>query len=331
MGTGRVTHLSVRGLALFVLAAMLTPSSLAGEPMERPVLIGSLASSFGFSGTTLGLRDGLEELGYRENEQYVLGMRFTQGDPSLLPAAARDLIENGVDILYVEGDNALRAAQLATREIPIVFAGVSNPVKSGLVQSFARPGGNVTGVSGLSAELAAKRLELFRELLPGLKRVLFPYDRADLHAVAEAEYYRVAARQLGIILEEQPLGTQDEAREALARIRKGAVDGILATYLVPLNIPGFILEAESREGIPAMYAAGFWPDRSGFASYAPDYYSSGRQAARLVDKIIRGANPGEIPVEVNMDFELVINLKTAKALGIEIPPEALYQADRIIR
>jgi putative ABC transport system substrate-binding protein len=278
----------------------------------------------------VGLRDGLVELGYRENEQFVIGVRFTQGDLTALPAAARELVQYGVDIIFATEDSPAKAAQMVTTRIPIVFSIVTDPVGLGLIESFARPGGNITGVADLQLELNPKRLELFRELVPNLKRVLFPYDAADARAVAAAQVYRETAHRLGITLIEKPVRTEEEARATLAQISKEEVDGILEPPQASLNIPGFSLEIAGQQRIP-MFAGPFWVERGGFASYGPDFHETGRQAARLMDKILKGAKPAEIPVEVNQKVEFVINLKVAKALGITIAPEVLYRADRIIR
>jgi putative ABC transport system substrate-binding protein len=279
----------------------------------------------------VGLRDGLLALGYRENQDFVLGVRFTQGDVTALPAAARELVQLGADLIFTTATNATRAAQMATQQIPIVFAGAVDPLGAGLIQSFARPGGNITGVTDLSLELGPKRLQVFQELIPGLKRVLFLYDATDAYAVKEAGVYRDAARRLGIELVERAVQSEAEARTALAQVQQGEVDGILKPNSLSLNIPGFILETTTQQRLPSMFDAAFWVEQGGLASYGPDFYETGRQAARLVDKIVKGANPGEIPVEVNPKIEFTINLKTAAALGLTIAPEVLYQASRLVR
>jgi putative ABC transport system substrate-binding protein len=212
-----------------------------------------------------------------------------------------------------------------------VFAGSDDPIGEGLIQSFARPGGNITGVADLTLELGPKRLQLFQEMLPGLRRVLFPYDASDAFALKEAETYRRAAHQLGIELVEKPVHTSEEAQDMLSRMQPGEVDGVLPPICCALNIPGFVLDLMPAKRIPALFDSAFWPERGAFASYGQDFYEQGRQAARLVDKILNGQPPAEIPVEVNSKLEFVINLKTAKALGLTIAPVVLFQADRIIR
>ncbi len=319
------------GLALLGLLAGSGLHGGSADSAERtgPVKIGALTQSWGPTPTVAGLRDGLLALGYREGEQFVIGVRFTQGDTTLLPAAAEGLIQDGADILFPTDSNAAQAAQKVTSRIPIVFAVVSDPVELGLVQSFARPGGNITGVTDLDLELGPKRLELFREMIPRLKRVLFLYNPRDAYAVAGARVYRDAARRLGIILVEQTVRTEEEARASLAKVRKAEVDGILAPTSLSLNIPGFVLEATAR-GIPTMFNGAFYVERGGLASYAPDFYESGRQAARLVDKILKGEDPGRIPVEQPTKFELVINMKVAKVLKLRLGPAVLQSVNRVI-
>jgi len=318
-------------IALVLVSGGLLTSSAGAEERTYPIKIGVLTIGWGPTPATVGLRDGLLKLGYRENEDFVIGVRFTQGDLAALPAAAHDLVQYGVDIIFASTDGAAQAVQQATSQIPIVFAEVNDPLGIGLIQSFARPGGNITGVTDLHLELGPKRLELFREIVPGLKRVLFLYDANHAHAAVEAERYRDAARRLGIELAEKAVRTQEEARAALAQIQRNKIDGILAPYQANLNIPGFILEVASQWAIPTMFNTTFFVEGGGLAQYGPEYYESGRQAARLVDKILKGADPAQIPVEVNAKIEFVINLKVAKALGLTITPEVLYRADRIIR
>lgn len=318
-------------LSLLVGGRGFTP--FAGDAAEgaRPVRIGVLTPSWGPTPQVIGLRDGLRRLGYHEGEQFVIGVRFTKGNLAALPTAARDLIQLGVDLFFTHRDDAAKAAQMATTRIPIVFVGVNDQVGLGLVQSYSKPGSNITGVTDLELGLGPKRLEVFREMVPGLKRVLFPYDQADAHSVAGAKVYRDAGRRLGIELVEKTVRTEEEARTLLSRVREGEVDGILRPASPSLNIPGFILEFAADQEIPTMFNGGFWVERGALASYGPDEYDSGRQAACLVDKILKGTAPAAIPVEVNTKIEFAINLNVAKVLGLRIAPQILYRADRLVR
>ena len=326
-----------RGLKWLALCAMLLitsglfPGSSSAAERDGPVRIGVLTPSWGPPPQVVGLRDGLQELGYREGEHFVIGVRFTQGDLMALPAVARELVKLGPDLIFAHRDGAAQAAINATDRIPIVFVGVNDPVELGLIQSFARPGGKITGVTDLRLKLGPKRLEVFHEMVPGLKRVLYLYNPTDTYSVMGAKVYREAARRLGIELVEKTVRTEEEARVALAQVRKGEVDGILRPSSPSLNIPGFILEAAAQRAIPTMFNSTFWVERGALASYGPDEYETGRQAARLVDKILKGAKPAEIPVEVNTKIRFTINMKVAKALGLAIAPEVLYRADKVIR
>jgi putative ABC transport system substrate-binding protein len=236
-------------------------------------------------------------LGYREDQDFFLGIRFTQGDRSELPTAARDLVRQEVDLIFVDSDESVKPAQQATRQIPIVFASMaSDPLRLGAIESFARPGGNVTGVADLALDLGPKRLQVFQELVPHLKRVLFPYNPV-VDDAPRVRVYQDAAHLLGIELIAKPVRTEIEAQVTISQIKQGEVDGILAPYSITLNIPGFVLETGIQHGIPTMFNSAFFVERRGLASYGPDFYETGKQAARLVDKILKGANPAEIPVE----------------------------------
>jgi putative ABC transport system substrate-binding protein len=297
----------------------------------RLVKIGALTESWGPTPAIVGLRDGLRELGYREDRDFTIGVRFTQGKAADLPAAAHDLVRHRVDVIVsTESETATKAARMATNQIPIVFIGSGDPVGLGLVQSLARPGGNITGIADVDSELVPKRMEIFRELVPGLKRVLIPYDATNADAVAQLAVHREAARRLGLTLVERPLRSEEEARAAITGLRKGEADGIFSLRFLSLNISGFILEIAARGVLPTMFHIPFFVERGGLVSYSANYHELGRQAARLVDKILKGANPATLPVEQPTKFTLVINVKTATSLGLTIPPSLLLRADRVI-
>lgn len=321
-----------RSLPLFS-TVQFTNRSYAAE-RTKPIRIGVLTPTYGSNAPALvGLRDGLLELGYLEHAHFVIDLRFTQGGrgaSASLPVAARELVQLGVNLIFVHGGGSAKAAQMATDRIPIIFVGVNDPVGIGLIQSFARPGGNITGVTDLELALGPKRLEVFREVVPGLKRVLYIYDPNDAYSVAGVKVYRDAARRLGIELVEKAVRTQEETRVALAQALKGDVDGILRPASPSLNIPGFIIRRAGR-AIPTMFNSTFYVERGALASYGTGAYESGRQAARLVHKILKGVAPAEIPVEVITKIEFAINLEVAKSLGLRIAPEVLYRADKVIK
>lgn len=316
---------------MLVVLQLLLICGLGAAERNKPIHIGVLTDSWGPTPGVLGLRDGLKEMGYRENEDFVIGVRFTQGNIAVLPQAARELVKQGIDILFTNNPAPAKAAQMATSRIPIVFYGAGDPIGLGLIKSFARPGGNITGVTDLDLELDSKRLEIFKEMIPGLTRVLFPYDKVDAFAVAQAKIFRDSARRLKITLIEKAVLSQKEAQTTFDDLKRDEIHGIVVPRSLSFNIPGLALEAMSRQRIPTMFFGPWYVEQGGLASYGPDFYKSGRQAARLVDKILKGTDPREIPVEVNNNIEFVVNLKVATALGIKIVPEALYRATRVIR
>ena len=325
------------GLRSLALGIVLAVFGLGGDPVaaQRParlVQIGALTESWGPTPAIIGLRDGLVALGYREDKDFTIGIRFTQGESGELLTAARELVRRGADIIVTtEGGNTAKAAQLATDRIPIVFIGGGDPVQLGLVKSLARPGGNLTGIASLDIELAPKRLEIFRELVSGLRRVLLVYDATNKSASEQIEPYRAAARSLGLTLVERPVRSQEEAGAIIGGLRKGDVDGICAPRVLSLNIPGFIVATTVTSTIPTMFQARFFAEQGGLASYGATDAELGRQAARLVDRILKGAKPADLPVEQPTKFELVINLKTAKSLGLTIPRPLLQRADELIQ
>jgi putative ABC transport system substrate-binding protein len=327
-----MSPVSRRRLVLGFLGAMgAFGSRTAVAQPGRLVKIGALTESWGPTPSIVGLRDGLTELGYREDKDFSIGVRFTEGKAAELPAAARDLVRHRVDVIVTtESGPAAKAAQAATSTIPIVLIGSGDPIGLRLVRSLARPGGNVTGVADLNTELVPKRMEIFRELVPGLKRLLLPYDATNPEALPYLAAHREAAPQLGLVLVERPVRSEDEARALITGLRKADADGVFAPRFLSSNIPGFILDIAPRGVLPTMFTSAFFVERGGLASYGADLYELGKQSARLVDKILKGAKPADVPVEQATKFELVINLKTAKALGLAIPPSVLLRANRVI-
>lgn len=317
----------------FLLIALTSLGTSDAGAVERPkpIRIGALTDSWGPTPGVIGLRDGLTDLGYRENRDFVIGVRFTQGNITALPQAARELVKQGVDILFTNNPAPAKAAQQATKSIPIVFYGAGDPIGLGLIKSFSHPGGNMTGVTDLDLELDSKRLEIFKEMIPGLTRVMFPYDKNDSFSVAQEKTFRDSARRLKITLIEKPILHPDEAKAIFDDLKRTEVHGIMVPRSLSFNIPGLAVEITGQKRIPTMFFGPWYVDQGGIASYGPDFYKSGRQASRLVDKILKGTDPREIPVEVNNDIEFVVNLKVATALGIKITPEALYRATRVIR
>ena len=276
--------------------------------------------------STNGFRDGLKEFGYVEGKNVIFEARTVQGD--LTPKLAAEMLEQKPDLLFCVSDACSREMKL----IPMVFTQVSDPVRLGLVGSIARPGGNITGIANLRAELSAKRLELFKEAVPSMRRVLLTYDPRNTEEREALASAKSEASRLKLMLIENSITDPLEIEPALAKLKEGGQDGILIVQSgTNLNIPGRSLQVATSNKIPTMYPASFWSQVGGLASYGPDQYAQGRQAARLAHRILTGTHPRELPVELPHKIEFVINLKTAKGLGLQVPASVLFRADRVIK
>jgi len=315
-----------------LLAAFAVPPSPAARP-SKAVRIAILTTGYSpWHSDTEGFRDGLKERGYVEGQNLTFDARASQGDTTRLPALAAELVRQSPDLLYCVAAPGAHACQKATSSIPIVFTQAGDPVQLGLVRSLARPGGNVTGVGSLRAELTAKRLELFKELVPPLRRVLVTYDSREPEERAAVASARTAAQRRGLTLLERSITAALDIEPGLGTLAPGGRDGILVVQSgVNLNIPGRSLEVATSNRIPTMYPASFWSNFGALASYGADQYLQGRQAARLAHRILSGTSPAELPVELPDRIEFIVNLKTAKALALEVPAAVLLRADRVIQ
>lgn len=309
-----------------VLLGAATPAGAQGPRVYR---IGILTDAMvPWHSSTNGFRDGLRAAGYVEGVNVVFEVRAARTDINQVPVLAAELIRLNPDLLLCVSD----ACRRETTQIPIVFTQVSDPVRLGLVHSIARPGGNVTGVANLRADLTGKRLELFVETVPTLRRVLLTYDPRRVEEREAVTAARAAARRRGVTLLEQPITSPLEMEPGLASLEEGGRDGILIVQEgTNLNVPGRSLEVATSHKLPTMYPAPFWSAVGALVSYGSDQYAQGRQAARLAHKILTGTAPGQIPVELPDVIEFVVNLRTARRLGLEVPPSVLLRADRTIQ
>ena len=281
------------------------------------------------------IRLALRELGYIEGQNIAIEYRYAEGKRDRFPELAAELVRLKVDIIVVAGgDGLVRAAKNATKTIPIVMVGTgADPVEAGLVESLARPGGNVTGLTNLTRELGGKRLELLKEAVPKVARVAVLYDPANPASVLEVkEVLPVAARALGLTIQPWEVRAADDFEKVFAALNKQRPDGlyVLAGPLMSANqkrIAGFALKSR----LPSMYGNREAVDAGGLMSYGADLADSYRRVAIYVDKILKGAKPADLPVEQPTKFELVINLKTAKQIGVTIPQRVLGRADKVIR
>jgi len=278
-------------------------------------------------------RQGLRELGYVEGRTVLLEVRFADGTVERLPELARELVALKPDVIVATNDTAIAAVRRETQTIPIVMAFSSDPAGAGFVANLARPGGNVTGLSTLSPELSGKRLELLREVVPGLSRVALlwnPDSRGNLLDYKETE---VAARALHVELQSVELSRVEDLDRAFSTVTKGHPQALIvpAGNLIAVTRRAQVASFAQQSRLPSIYGAREYVDDGGLMSYGPSVSDLFRRAAIYVDKILKGAKPADLPVEQPTEFELVINLKTAKALGLTIPPALLRRADHVIQ
>ena len=319
-------------LLAIILLTMVRPVS-AQQPAKIPK-IGFLNAGFAASATNLQeLVRELRSLGYIEGRNITLISRFAETKYDKLPALADELVRLNVDVIVTPGSNDTRAAKNATKTIPIVFLGaVSDPVSLGLVDSLARPGGNLTGFTTVGSVLAGKRLELMKETIPKLTRVAVLWNPENTGSAEVWKESQRPAQELGLQLHSMAANSVDRFesvfKEAIAA-RNGALT-VTGGALIANNIKQVVrLAAKNR--LPAIYNRAIDIADGGLMSYGPDEGERYRRAALMVDKILRGAKPGDIPVEQPTKYDLVINLKTAKALGLTIPPIVLTRATKVIK
>jgi putative tryptophan/tyrosine transport system substrate-binding protein len=318
-------------LAGGLLAAPLTPGAQQAAKIPR---IGYLAVQPAANPHLHeAFRQGLRDLGYVEGRNVVIEYREAEGKPERLPALAAELVALKVDVIVAQPTVAAMAAKQATRTLPIVFP-VADPVTSGLVTSLARPGGNVTGLTNVAPDLVGKGLELLKQAVPGVSRVAGLWqpgalpERTTKDMLKEAE---VAARALGVRLqfvEARGLDDFDRAFSEMTRARAGALTVLGGSVFFSERRRLVDLVAKNR--LPAVYPWREGVEAGGLMAYGPDLADLFRRAATYVDKILKGAKPADLPVQQPTKFELVINLKTAKALGLTIPPSLLQRADQVI-
>ncbi len=327
--------LRTRVFTALILAVAAAGPSVNAQQVSKIAKIGYLAPSTPASVAHLveAFRQGLRELGYVEGKTVVLEARYAEARVERLPELARELVGLKVDVIVASTDAVIAAVKRETRTIPIVMAPSSDPVGSGFVASLARPGGNVTGLSAISPELSGKRLELLREVVPGLSRVAFlwnPDVRGNLFDYKETEG---AARSLRLELQSVEVSRAEDLDRAFSAITNQRAQALVlpAGNLIGFSNLGRITSFAQRNRLPTIFSQREYVDAGGLMSYGPSSSGMFRRAAVYVDKILKGAKPADLPVEQPTQFELVISLKTAKALGLTIPQSLLQRADEVVR
>ena len=323
----------LRILVTFVLALLAVPFVAdAQQPAKIPRI--GLLSPFSPSDTALwhqAFRQGLRDHGWVEGKNLSIEYRYAEGRADRLPDLAADLVHLRVDIIVAAVNADALAAQDATRAIPIVMASAGDPVATGLVESLPRPGGNITGLSQMAPELAGKRLELLKEIVPKLSRVAVLWNPQDRSSTLSWKEIQLPARRLRTqlqSLEVRSLGDLGKAFGDATRARAGAL-AIMPDPVFVRNLKR-LADFAAKSRLPSIFHLREFVDSGGLVAYGPDRSDLFRRAATYVDKILKGAKPADLPVEQPTRFELVINLKTAKALGLTIPPSVLVRANQVI-
>jgi ABC-type uncharacterized transport system substrate-binding protein len=322
-------------LALAICAMLLVLcTSVEAQQAKKIPRVGILRQSSGSELWTQveAFRRGLREMGYVEGQNIAIEYRYAEGALDRLPSLAADLIRMKVDVILVSSTPAAVAAKNATKDIPIVFHTIGDPVVNGLVKSLARPGGNLTGIMMGGSELYGKRLELLKETIPKLSRAALLWNPASSPSLSNLKEARAASQLLGVKVESLEVRRSEDIEPAFAAASRGNTGALLVTQAPPITInPKRIVELAAKYKLPAIYPQRQWADIGGLMSYGADVDDSYRRLASFVDRILKGAKPADLPVEQPVKLELIINVKAAKQIGLTIPPNVLARADKVIK
>jgi putative ABC transport system substrate-binding protein len=317
---------------VLTLCAMLFGVCFTAQAQQTKYRVGVLYPGGPLSQTVDGLRAGLKEAGIEDGKQITFSIIDTKGDAKVAEEAAKNFEREKVNLLYVIGSTVIIAAKQATTSVPIVFSIGSDPVQLGLIKDFVKPGGRLTGVHYLVKDLTAKRLELLKEILPKLGRVLTFYDAGNKVAVEAAELARGEAKRLGLKFIERQVRSADELRAGLQRLKAGEAEAFF--YLPDTMIVSqaqAIIETAKAKRLATMFQDESVVANGALASYGQNYYEIGRLSAKHVQRVLGGTLPGELRVETVDNVDLVINLQTAKQLGLTIPAQVLARANKVIK
>jgi len=328
----RMNKTVVVGLALIaMLFALCVP--LSAQQQAKLAKIGWLGAlpATSDTGSQLFARE-LSKLGYVEGKNFAFVYRFAENKLERLPALADEMVRLNVNVIVTPSDSQALAAKNATKTIPIVFYSVSDPVAIGLVDSLTRPGRNITGFSNMSPVLAGKRLELLKEIVPKLSHVALLWNPEDPSSRINWKEIQLPARDLGLQLHSVELSSTDKVEAAFKEVAKsGGAALVVASASLFTSIQKRITDLAAKNRLPAIYVRGDWTANGGLMSYSADRDEPYRRAAAIVDKILKGTKPEDIPVEQPVKFEFIVNLKAAKQIGLTIPPNVLARADKVIR
>ena len=319
-------------VTLVIVVAMLAFVNLAEAQQPKVYRIGIITAGGAWYETIDGLRVGLRQLGLQEGKQFVLEIRDTKGDLKAVDEAARNLERDKVALLYAVTTSVTIGARRATTDIPIVFLAGLDPIVSGLVDSFAKPGGRLTGVHFLVTDLTAKRLEILKEILPKLRRVVTFYDPNNRMSNEAARLGREEAKRVGLNFVERHVTSVEELRQALQALKGGEADAYFyTTSLIVTSHAQLIIDTARAKKLATMSQEQSLVVKGALASYGVSYHEAGRLSARYVQRILAGTSPKDLAVETVRKLELVVNLRTAREIGLTIPPNVLARADKVIK
>lgn len=319
--------------SLLSLTAFAVAREVFAQPASKAIRVAYLT---GYSAETdrpliTAFRKGMAERGYIEGRNLIIDARYGAGDAQAQAAMAKELTALKPDVFVVVGPHAARAASRAAPHVPIVFANVQDPLASGLVKSLARPGGNMTGMSDAHAASVTKRLELIKEALPGVRRIGVMWNPTSATNEQQLKDLQTAAPRLQISIASLPVQRRDDIEPALLRKKAEHIDAILMLGDIVLTTNmAFIAKRAVEQRLPVVYTLRQWAELGGFMAYGANFPELYRRSAAFVDKIVKGARPSELPIEQADKFDLVINLNTAKALGITVPRAVVLRADDVI-
>jgi putative ABC transport system substrate-binding protein len=321
----------IRTVGLGVLAAPLTAEAQPASKMPRIAVLWGGNAAFAESYVEAG-RKAMADLGYVEGRNFITEARFAERKPGAIDALAADLVRLRVDAIVAAGDPAIRAAQRATTTIPIVMVAAGDPVRAGFATSLARPGGNLTGMTFLSRELSAKRLEILKEAVPGVSRVAVLWNPDNAGGQINFDATQAAAKSLGLMLQSAEVRAVSELERAFGAMADKNVQAVVVlTDPVTSNLAGRVVaDLAAKHRLPTVCELREFTSEGGLVSYGPSLRLMAQRTAVYIDRILKGARPADLPIEQPTKFELAVNLKTAKTLGLTIPQSLLLRADEVI-
>jgi putative ABC transport system substrate-binding protein len=332
-----------RKISGFTLSAMLSALSFLGAMLlalcpsanaqqQKVQRIGVLSPGGPWYEAVDGLRVGLKEMGFEEGKQFTLMIRDMKGNPKVVEEAAKHFEQEKVNLIYALATSVITAAKAATANVPIIFCIGSDPVATGLVDSFVRPGGRLTGIHFVNRDLTAKRLEILKEILPKASRVLTFYDPGNLVATESAKFGREEGKRLGIKFIERHVTSVDELQKSLQGLKVGEADVFFYTLdAMVVSQAQLIIDTAKAKKLATMFHEQSLVAKGALASYGQSYYEVGRLSAKYVQKVLSGTHPKDLKIETVENIELAINLRTAKQLGLTIPPNVLARAQKVTK